>query len=113
MAEETHKFELHYTSGLIGGTQDEIPDVYKARSAIYHADSIRTPLLLMHGDQDNVVAPSQSRSMAKTIEQNGGCVRYIEYEGEGHGFRQVSTRCKALEAEFEFFQKAAHSVRSP
>ena len=42
----THKFESHYLNKLIGGTFAEVPEVFKARSPIYHADSIVTPLLV-------------------------------------------------------------------
>ena len=44
--EFTHKFESKYADKLIGGTPEEIPDVYKARSPIYHADKIVTALLV-------------------------------------------------------------------
>ena len=42
----THKFESKYTGKLLGGTPQEVPDVYKARSPIFHADNIVSPLLV-------------------------------------------------------------------
>jgi dipeptidyl aminopeptidase/acylaminoacyl peptidase len=42
----THKFESKYLDKLVGGTPQEIPDVYKARSPIYHADNIVSALLV-------------------------------------------------------------------
>jgi dipeptidyl aminopeptidase/acylaminoacyl peptidase len=44
----THKYELRYIEKLLGGTADQIPDVYKARSAVYHADNISVPLLVCY-----------------------------------------------------------------
>ena len=44
--EFTHKFESKYLAKLIGGTPEEVPDVYKARSPIYHADKIVSALLV-------------------------------------------------------------------
>lgn len=44
--EFTHKFESKYPEKLVGGTPLEIPDVYKARSPVYHADDIVTALLV-------------------------------------------------------------------
>lgn len=43
---ETHKFESHYPFKLLGGTPEEVPEVYKARSPVYHADQIKAPLLV-------------------------------------------------------------------
>jgi dipeptidyl aminopeptidase/acylaminoacyl peptidase len=43
----THKFELRYMEKLMGGTIEEIPDVYdKERSPLFHADKVKTPLLV-------------------------------------------------------------------
>lgn len=48
LAENTHKFESHYMIKLLGGTQQEIPDVYNNRSPVNHANSIKAPLLVSH-----------------------------------------------------------------
>ena len=44
--EFTHKFESKYAEKLVGGTPEEVPGVYKARSPIYHADNIVIALLV-------------------------------------------------------------------
>ena len=41
LAADTHKFESQYLFGLIGGTPEEIPDVYKQRSPISNASKIQ------------------------------------------------------------------------
>lgn len=46
LAEDTHKFESKYLDGLLGGSYEEIPEVYKERSPISHVDKIDTPLLV-------------------------------------------------------------------
>ena len=46
LAEDTHKFESKYLDGLVGGSYEEVPEVYKERSPISHADKIDTPLLV-------------------------------------------------------------------
>ena len=107
LSQHTHKYELHYTTTLMGGTYEDLPGVYKARSALHHADKIRTPLLLLQGDQDRVVAPDQSRRMARAIESHAGKIKYIEFPSEGHGFRRSDTRKRALEEEFAWCNDAA------
>ena len=42
----THKFESHYLFKLVGGTDEEVPEVYKERSPVLKADKIETPLLV-------------------------------------------------------------------
>lgn len=44
--EFTHKFESKYLAKLVGGTPEEVPDLFKARSPIYHAENIVSPLLV-------------------------------------------------------------------
>jgi dipeptidyl aminopeptidase/acylaminoacyl peptidase len=46
LTEDTHKFESMYMQRLLGGTPQEIPDVYRERSPVHRADRIRTPLLV-------------------------------------------------------------------
>jgi dipeptidyl aminopeptidase/acylaminoacyl peptidase len=46
LAEDTHKFESRYLDKLIGGTVAEIPDVYRERSPVFHADKVVAPLLV-------------------------------------------------------------------
>jgi dipeptidyl aminopeptidase/acylaminoacyl peptidase len=43
--------------------------------------------------------------MVQVIEENGGVVKYVEYEGEGHGWRQASTIKDALEQEVAWYRK--------
>lgn len=46
LVEDTHKFESKYMDKLLGGTIKEIPEVYRERSPVFHADKIKTPLLV-------------------------------------------------------------------
>ena len=46
LTEDTHKFESRYLEKLVGGTVEEVPEVYKERSPVYNAGNIRSPLLV-------------------------------------------------------------------
>ncbi|KAF7983607.1 hypothetical protein HWV62_20518 [Athelia sp. TMB] len=105
LAQFTHKFELMYMIKLMGGTVDAIPDVYdKERSPIWHADEIVKPLLILQGSEDKVVPPEQSEAIYNSIKARGGKVRYLLFEGEGHGFRKAENKIKALEAEISWYE---------
>ncbi len=56
------------------------------RSPIYHADKTRTPLLIMAGDKDPRVSPSQSLEMYRYVKlRTDTPVRLVFYPEEGHG----------------------------
>lgn len=44
----------------------------------------KTPAWLFHGAQDKIVQVSESRNMVAAIRENGGNVKYSEYENVGH-----------------------------
>lgn len=63
------------------------------RSPVYHADKAKTPLLIMHGDQDPRVHPSQSLEMYRHIKlRTDTPVRLVFYPGEGHGNRNTAAQ---------------------
>ena len=98
---DTHDFEAHYLDGLIGPLpQDE--SVYVERSPLSKADRFRVPVLLLQGDEDEVVPPAQSEAIRDALAARGVPHAYVLYEGEGHGFRRGETIVDALEKELAF-----------
>ena len=55
-------------------------------SPLYHAQDIRVPLLIGHGQFDPRVKLSQSEKIVDTIRKNSGKVTFVVYSDEGHGF---------------------------
>jgi len=105
LAEFTHKFESRYLDHLMGGTIDEVPEVYEARSPIHHADKIVVPLLILQGEIDMVVPKGQAEAIYKSIQDRGGVVEYKLYAGEGHGWRQEVNMRDAYERELGFYER--------
>ena len=139
LEEDTHKFESRQLEKLIGGTTKEIPEVYKERSPMTHANKIVTPLLVsifayMHVEIMTLVAdiarirrpccpaksvqvycklacPSGGSTLADqniqvdAIKKRNGVVKYIEFEGEGHGWRRAENIKKALLEETKFYEE--------
>lgn len=87
---ETHKFEAHYSDSLLGSLP-EAADVYRARSPEFNADKIRDPIILFHGEDDQVVPKAQSDSIVASLQRRGIPHEYHLYPGEGHGFRKPET----------------------
>ncbi|KAJ7262717.1 alpha/beta-hydrolase [Mycena haematopus] len=104
LMDDTHKFESGYGHRLMGGTNAEIPEVYKERSPVTHADSIVSPLLILQGDIDRVVPKEQAEAIFESIQRRGGVVEYKLYPGEGHGWRKEENMIDALERELAFYE---------
>ena len=102
LAGATHRFEAHYNDSLIGPVGDPR---YAERSMVGRASAIQRPLLLMHGTDDPVVSVEQSRVLQETLIDQGVAVEYVEFEGEGHGFRQPEHR----QREFELIESFLNS----
>lgn len=101
----THKFESHYMEKLLGGTSQQMPNVYHDRSPVNNADRIKSALLVLQGSRDTVVPPEQSETIVKAIQKNHGYVEYKLYEGEGHGFRKADNIIDSVQSELDFYVK--------
>lgn len=71
----------------------EVPDTYAAMSPFMHADKIKTPLLLMHGEADNNSGtfPMQSERFYNALKGHGATTRLVMLPHESHGYRARET----------------------
>ena len=67
----------------------EAPDVYYTMSPFMHADKMKTPLLLVHGEADNNSGtyPLQSERYFNALKGLGATVRLVMLPKESHGYR--------------------------
>jgi dipeptidyl aminopeptidase/acylaminoacyl peptidase len=67
----------------------EAPEVYANMSPFSHADKIKTPILLIHGEADNNQGtfPIQTERFYNAIKGHGGTARYVLLPHESHGYR--------------------------
>jgi dipeptidyl aminopeptidase/acylaminoacyl peptidase len=100
--EDTHDFESRYLDGLVGPLP-ETRDRYIERSPMSHLDQLHVPVLLLQGDDDQVVPPSQPAAVAAELARRGVPHKYLLFEGEQHGFRKAENIATALESELAFF----------
>ena len=63
-------------------------------SPIYHVDKAETPILIMHGEEDTRVSPTQSYELYRNIKARkpDTPVRLVLYPGEGHGNSRAASR---------------------
>ncbi|MFK7749132.1 MAG: alpha/beta hydrolase family protein, partial [Kordia sp.] len=67
----------------------EAPEVYYNMSPFMHADKMKTPLLLIHGEADNNSGtyPLQSERYFNALKGMGAPVRLVMLPKESHGYR--------------------------
>ncbi len=75
-------------------------DVYANVSPFMHADKIKTPILFVHGENDNNPGtfPIQSQRMFQAVKGNGGTTRLVMLPHESHGYR---ARQSVLHTQYE------------
>lgn len=101
---DTHKFESRYNDRLVAPWPAG-KNLYDERSPLRHVDKLNCPVIFFQGLDDKVVLPNQSQLMVEALRKKGVPVEYLEFAGEGHGFRQAATIQQTLEAELAFYQK--------
>jgi dipeptidyl aminopeptidase/acylaminoacyl peptidase len=65
--------------------------VFIGGSSIHQVEDIRAPLLLLHGLEDEVVAPQSSEELAEALRRHNKTFEYKTYAGEPHGFQKNAT----------------------
>ncbi len=85
---ETHRYERYYIQSIMGPSDENYANWWE-RSPINFVQRVRSPMLILQGDSDPVVNPSQSNAFVRELERMNRDFEYEIYEGEGHGFRKI------------------------
>ena len=62
-------------------------------------------MIILQGSDDKVVPPNQAVAIVDALAARGVDHEYLEFEGEGHGFRRADTIERAAEAELAFHRR--------
>jgi len=84
------------------GPHPQARAVYQARSSIHHVDGFSAPMIVLQGDEDEIVPPNQAEMIVSALREKGVPVAYLLFEGEQHGFRKAENVVRALESELAF-----------
>ena len=86
----------------MGGTPAQKPDVYRRANVLLQVEKVKTPLLIMHGENDPQVPPADSALFVKELREHKKTVFYFTYPNELHGFAQPGHRLDAWQKELAF-----------
>lgn len=91
----------------------EAPEIYGKMSPFYHAEKIKTPLLLIHGaaDSNPGTFPVQSERMYQAVRGNGGTVRLVLLPHEDHGYAARESIGHVLYEQIAWFDKYVKNAK--
>jgi dienelactone hydrolase len=107
-AATTHKLEADYAPALAlpaGTKKADEARVYRERSALFAADEVAAPLLIIHGEADAVVPLEQATLMADALRARGADVRLVTVKGEGHQVNKPASARLWLEEEERWWRR--------
>lgn len=88
---------------LLGGDLAEVPEAYRAASPYHRAGPDAAPMLLLHGEADDLIPCSQSVRMHERLRSVGVHAELQTYPGKGHGWFNHAPDFASVLARMETF----------
>ena len=63
-------------------------EIYRQSSPLTSTFKVKTPVLILHGEEDGRVPISQSEELYYYLKKSGVTVKFVRYPGESHGLSQ-------------------------
>ena len=88
----SRQFQYEKTQSRLGATLWEKPERYIVNSPLFKVDKIKTPVLILHNDQDDAVPWYQGIELFTAMRRLGKPVWMINYNDEKHGITERRNR---------------------
>jgi dipeptidyl aminopeptidase/acylaminoacyl peptidase len=100
--QNNHQYDI-YGQGRYGSNPYDDFDIYWQQSPIAHVRTMDTPLLYMHGDDDQIVEYLQGLEFYNALRFNGKPVVFLSYPGEGHSLGKLENQLDYQRRMREFY----------
>jgi dipeptidyl aminopeptidase/acylaminoacyl peptidase len=94
----------HYLAWFFG-TPWNYEELYEKLSAIRHVKNVKSPVLILHGEEDARVPITQSVEFYQALRDLGKDVTLVKYPREGHGLGEPRHQMDRLRRYLYFFAK--------
>jgi acetyl esterase/lipase len=98
---------IHAVSSLLGAHPWLRPDLAKEASPITYVHKGCPPFLIMHGDQDPLVPPGQSKQLTDALKAHGVDCSWQLIPGASHNFYSIENEKKVM----QFFDRTLKNKR--
>jgi dipeptidyl aminopeptidase/acylaminoacyl peptidase len=98
------------SQGRFKGNFLENYDAYIRNSPAFHADKVKTPLMILHNEHDGAVDFNQGITFYNTLRELGKDVVLLQYVGENHGLaqpRNMKDYTVRMREYFDYYLKGA------
>jgi dipeptidyl aminopeptidase/acylaminoacyl peptidase len=85
--------------------QDDLMDVLWERSPLKHVANVRTPTMLVHGENDNDVPIAEAEQFYVALHDVGVEAVMVRYPREGHGVRETGHMVDLIDRSVAWYRK--------
>ena len=82
-------------------------------SPLFHAENIRSPLIVLQGANDPRVLQVESDEIVEAVRANGVPVEYLVFPDEGHGFQNRANEVEGYRAILDFLEEHLRGSGAP
>ncbi|MFC2155755.1 alpha/beta hydrolase family protein [Acidobacteriota bacterium] len=107
------QFQYERSQSRLGDTLWRVPLRYIDNSPLFWADKVRTPLLMMHNDEDGAVPWYQSIEFIMALRRLEKEAYMFNYNGEKHGLRKRVNQVHWTKCMQEFFDHHLKGAPAP
>ena len=90
----------------------ELMDMLWERSPLRYVAKVKTPVLILHGENDNDVPIAEAEQWYIALKDVGVETVMVRYPREGHGLREPRHHVDALDRSIAWYEQALRSRRS-
>ena len=107
------QFQYEQTQSRIGKKLTDAPRTYLANSPIFHVERVKTPLLILHNDNDDAVPWYQGIELFLALRRHGKPAWLFNYNGEFHGLRRRANQEDWTRRMQQFFDHHLKGAAAP
>jgi dipeptidyl aminopeptidase/acylaminoacyl peptidase len=101
----TVKTAFNELVAMVGGTPEQVPQEYFARSALNLTDSLQAATLIIHGEKDPLCPVDQARRLYDALKAEGKTVEIKIYPNEAHTVVDPAGRLEVWDLMFAWFEE--------